>query len=125
MHTPGPWHSVRFETGEYYTHEISAAGGHIASVVGWTSFGSTCPTTEANARLIAHAPDLVTALQSLIAWADTMGGWEAACWERARSALVSAFGGECYEHQRPKSERSDSPRLPRSQRHNIRLLRRD
>jgi len=100
MHTPGPWRSARFETGEYYTYQICAAAGHIASVVGWTNFGSTCPTTEANARLIAHAPDLVTTLQSLIAWADTMGDWEAACWERARSALVSALGGKAYEHQR-------------------------
>jgi hypothetical protein len=106
MHTPGPWRSARFETGEYYTYQIFAAAGHIASVVGWTNFGSTCPTTEANARLIAHAPDLVTALQSLVAWAGTMGGWEAACWEAARCALARALGSEHTEHpRRPTASR--------------------
>lgn len=92
VHTPGPWRSVRCETGEYYTHEINASDGHVASIAGWTTHGTTCSTTEANARLITQAPDMAIALRALIAWAEDMGGWEARCWEAARETLARALG---------------------------------
>ena len=84
VHTPGRGRSVHCETGEYYTHEINAADGHVASIAGWTTHGT--------ARLITHAPDMATALQAVLAWADGMGGWEARCWEAARETLVRALG---------------------------------
>ena len=92
VHTPGRWRSVRCETGEYYTHEINASDGHVASIAGWTTHGTVCPTTEANVRLITHAPDMAKALQAVLAWADGMGGWEARCWEAARETLARALG---------------------------------
>ena len=90
MHTPGPWRRVRVETAAYYTHQIEVAAGHIASVAGWTAIGTTCPKTEANARLIEHAPDLAAALRELLAWAEMMGGWDAPCWAEARRVLDHA-----------------------------------
>lgn len=85
MHTPGPWRRVRVDTPDYYTDQIEVTGGRIASVTGWSNFGARCPITDANARLIKHAPDMAEALRALFAWADIMGGWDAPCWERARS----------------------------------------
>lgn len=90
MHTPGPWRSLRVEIGAYYTHQIETNAGHIASVVGWSDFGTVCPTTEANVRLIEHAPEMAQALQDLLAWAAMMGGWDAACWQRAQRVLDRA-----------------------------------
>ena len=53
---------------------------------------------EANARLIAAAPDLLEALQSVIGWANdfnaplgTVNG-DAACWNEARAAIARATG---------------------------------
>lgn len=89
-YTPGPWRSV--ETGDdgYYTHQIKITGGHIASIAGWSDQDAVCPTTEANARVIEHAPDLAAAVNDLLAWAEGMGGWDAPCWERARAVLRHA-----------------------------------
>ncbi len=90
MHTPGPWRSVRLTCGDYYTHHVETDLGHVASVVGWTHCGTVCPTTEANVRLIACAPDMADALRQLLGWADRMGGWDATCWSTARLVLDRA-----------------------------------
>ena len=87
MHTPGPWRSIRTETCDYYVYQIEIAEGHIASIAGWSTPGTACAVTEANARLIEHAPDLAAALRDLLAWCDLMGGWDAPCWAQARRAL--------------------------------------
>jgi hypothetical protein len=62
-HTPGPWHvntQPTYEGG----HTIASASGLVVvnSVKG---YGRTDDQNEANARLIAAAPELLTALQSL------------------------------------------------------------
>lgn len=41
------------------------------------------------ARLIAMAPRLRAALTALLRWADQLGGWDAPCWDDARSAVRS------------------------------------
>jgi len=104
MHTPGPWRAMHVESGEYYTHQIESAQGHIASIVGWTDFGTVCPTTDANARLIAHAPDMAAVLRALLHWSATMGKWDAPCWEAARNVLADALG--CDTGQSPATRRS-------------------
>lgn len=91
-YTPGPWRSVPTESGEFYTHQIEVIEGHIASVVGWTQYGVVCPTTEANAKLIEHAPDLAAALRDLLGWEVLSGGWDAPCWKRAEAVLEHATG---------------------------------
>ena len=81
-HTPGPWR-IEYEP---YCHVRSDAGCVLASDY----------TTEANARLIAAAPDLLAALQAALAESDrakrdftAMGhDWAKA----ARSAIAKAAG---------------------------------
>lgn len=85
-HTPGPWTcSLHSELPER-THEVVTAGESVADVTG-----------EANARLIAAAPDLLAALD---ACAEMLGdsynelGYACAprCYRDAREAIAKARG---------------------------------
>ena len=84
-HTPGPWRHVRNAKGELF---ILAFGGQ-----------TELPETEANARLIAAAPDLLAALQTVIESADDTGCSsdltvvESAAVDQARTAIAKATGG--------------------------------
>ena len=98
MHTPGPWRSIRTGTCDYYVYQIEIAEGHIASIAGWMLPGTVCAVTEANARLIEHAPDLAAALRDLLAWCDQAGGWEALCWTRAQRVLDHATAASSPSH---------------------------
>lgn len=89
MHASEPWSCVRVETPEYYVYEIHANGGHVASIAGWTHFGTICPITEANAQIIAKAPALLRVLKSLVEWSRYTGGWEASCWQQAQGLVVA------------------------------------
>lgn len=56
-HTPGPWHIARFDA---TTVEIRSERGLIVAEV-----GNTSTEDDANARLIAAAPELLSALQRI------------------------------------------------------------
>ncbi|GAB0120053.1 hypothetical protein [Acidisoma sp. 7E03] len=88
MHAPEPWTLVRSETPEYYVYEINAGPGRVASIAGWTHFGTICPVTEGNAQLIRKAPTMLRVLKSLLQWNHFTGGWDAACWQDARDLLA-------------------------------------
>ena len=49
--------------------------------------------TEANARLIAAAPELLAALEKLVAWDETGTPVSDVCFSQARSAIAKARGG--------------------------------
>ncbi|TPK42266.1 MULTISPECIES: hypothetical protein [unclassified Mesorhizobium] len=92
-HTPGPWDYfvgnangrglVRIET----ANDAPVAGIHIASMVRGTE-------SEANACLIAAAPDMLAALQILHKWFEVTGSSINARWDRIppleRKAIVDA-----------------------------------
>jgi len=56
-HTPGPW-KARKATASVPTFHVRGGTGTVASV-----YGKTIERTEANALLIAAAPEMVVALQ--------------------------------------------------------------
>ncbi len=60
-HTVGPWHVV---DGRWIMAEVPEWEAKVARVerVGW---GGECDKTEANARLLAAAPELLEALETL------------------------------------------------------------
>lgn len=65
-HTPGPWATIDGD-GEYIIKTIAPAGRNgytIADV--FSHFEATNPEAEANARLIASAPELLEALQECV-----------------------------------------------------------
>lgn len=101
-HTPGPWEFRPLQSG----HSHSAAPGYDIYQAGMPrSDGAICKLpastkpTAANARLIAAAPDLLAALQALVALADTdpfilVGHAIEHRVPAARAAINRATGGE-------------------------------
>jgi len=101
-YTPGPWHAVSIR-GSYawrVTRDPANARGDIATVI--AGLGST--SVEADASLIAAAPELLEALKQILTWADPFmvhalpGGIEAAR-EHAREieairALLAKIEGD-------------------------------
>ena len=73
-HTPGPWYalrgqrniSIRYKTGDRLLPMVN-----VASVRG--KFPTDCPygSSEANARLIAAAPELLEAAKLVLAWYES------------------------------------------------------
>ena len=64
QHTPGPW-SVNFKKFD----EVTASNG---AIVASCNKLTGLVNLQANARLIAAAPDLLEALKGLVAWADDL-----------------------------------------------------
>ena len=99
-HTPGPWKAERMRL---TPRPKDRRSGFVVNEVNDTrEFGTRiCDMRtpsgmdgfrecEANAALIAAAPDLLAALRGLIDWAATMGGFEATVWDRACAAADKA-----------------------------------
>ena len=71
-HTPGPWHLGMDEDGKYF----ALAGGNesrtksimIARFDGGSNKGRSVDEANANARLMAAAPDLLEALEQVERW---------------------------------------------------------
>ena len=90
-HTPGPWTAI-FQEDWRSTKVVTADGRWIADV---SMFGDSA---DANARLIAAAPELLEAVQALLESErrSKYHGWEAGCpdwhksWEQARAAVTNA-----------------------------------
>ena len=93
-HTPGPWELARNDqhAGSIATL-YGCEGGYIEV---WTTKWPAGVNQEANARLIAAAPELLEALQSIVddhefcgnSWGDRREAWIAT----ARAALAKAEG---------------------------------
>lgn len=98
-HTPGPWNAKHREGGDgmYRTEIYSAQYGGIATCE-WTenNCGNGVTTTyrEANANLIAHAPDLLRSLIDCEARLALLvaSGLDAVAAEHARAVIAAALG---------------------------------
>lgn len=83
QHTPGPWHAMPFNGGEtIYAHDNHRVAECLAT-------GKHGEKHEANARLIAAAPELLAALQNILAANPDLA--EVA--DEARAAIAKATGG--------------------------------
>ena len=86
-HTLGPWFS-QYDDNGFYEIAAESAGLRIAFTFGEND------TDEANVRLIAAAPDLLNALEQLVAvkdYSDLI--WGATFdWDAARAAIAKARG---------------------------------
>ena len=81
QHTPGPW-SARIYGG-WDTPRIWSDEGSIAMI---QHHASSPAEGEANAKLIAAAPDLLASVKELLNCIDSNRDWEEA--KRARAALT-------------------------------------
>ena len=87
-HTPGPWKvSRRFDV--YQDTQVPGVGGtFVASTKGISELPeSVNQVCEADARLIAAAPDLLKALQDILIFDSALSQ------ENARAAIRKAIGG--------------------------------
>ena len=93
-HTPGPWYfRAAIQDGQFVVRDRRSSGGFadIARVKG--DKRSTLAQAEANARLIAAAPDLLDALETYPAQGVVMTDEEMWAWvDKARSAIDKARG---------------------------------
>ena len=103
QHTPGPWQvftANNFTTiqGAVEDHPIRPGRATVASI-GWTKSQSALSNWEANARLIASAPELLAALEELERLTVWVGGQNPvhdaieSAKRKARAAIARATGG--------------------------------
>ena len=93
-HTPGPWNRIKGDRNVY------SAAGTVCKTPAILGGGSAATNWEANARLIAAAPDLLEALEDALsdydAWmkdADVTPNESLLAWtNKARSAIARARG---------------------------------
>ena len=90
-HTPGPW--AYYEStplaGMTGLHRVVHGSGiQVASIFPAVTADEEM-MVEANANLIAAAPELLAALQDVCEQPGTSQG----CWERAAAAIAKATGG--------------------------------
>ena len=99
-HTPGPWliadttvYSLQSD-GHVLVNRFSA---HVQTGVGRDAQRTPLAELEANARLMAAAPDLLAALQGLMQFVPaailTAGPGRLSAWMDARAAIARATGG--------------------------------
>lgn len=85
QHTPGPWEVSRLQTSEESTQVITSEGWHLCNV--------ELDPHEANARLIAAAPDLLAALQKIVSlWDENRYDGPVAPMNDAKLAIAKATG---------------------------------
>lgn len=70
-HTPGPWKVIISDFGNAYVRDV---GGLIAELPKSRRYKSEFGEYEANAKLIAAAPDLLAALEAARTQLITLGG---------------------------------------------------
>lgn len=78
MHTPGPWYAEE----SWVLKDIGDRAYHITKCADWSE------ETEANAHLIAAAPDLLEALKGVLRVADRA----TVEFDAARAAIAKAEG---------------------------------
>lgn len=94
QHTPGPW-TFDDKSGDAGGLVVWAANGDRVARVCWFGDQSETPwATEANARLIAAAPDLLRALRELCRTELFLGDHpqRLAAFDAARAAVAKAAG---------------------------------
>ena len=88
-HTPGPWMPVQKANGAFCRHPaIISDKGQVANA----TWADSETTTDANARLIAAAPELLSQLEFAVALLKPMFGHTAQV-ERMENAIAKATGG--------------------------------
>ena len=98
QHTPGPWHweadEVKGDPTGRVRYQVTALGKTVTRVY-YSSFEGGLTNAEADAKLIAAAPELLSALRDLEAMAERYrqpGAPIPDAQKKARAAIVKAVG---------------------------------
>ena len=92
-HTPGEWFTHREGHSTVYV-ECRIGGGLIQEVAACRPTAAGREQQEANARLIAAAPELLEALQEVADCGAEAWGEDRPCVRIARAAIAKATGGQ-------------------------------
>ena len=90
QHTPGPWHAEWVPWGQEQDLKVVAPGAHVLLTMNRTGYLLSEAVMEANARLIAAAPEMLEALKWLIN-ADDEGEIEQGQYAKRGLALARAL----------------------------------
>ena len=88
-HTPGPWRV--FDGADHFIIGIGELNGDGITDCGFGIWRGKSEEAQANARLIAAAPDLLAALRNFME-ADGHSDFEESWWTAARAAIAKATG---------------------------------
>lgn len=86
-HTPGPWAAEVAENGGFEVTAMAHGGLVVAARNGYDSWEHS-EECKANARLMATAPELLAALERVIAISDRKHD----AWDAAKAAIAKAKG---------------------------------
>lgn len=89
-HTQGPWHR-NIKPATKYNTIYAGRNTHVAHL---ETTGLDSEEVEANANLIAAAPELLDALNELKQWFSTIEGTLLVDCSKARAAIAKAEGNE-------------------------------
>lgn len=107
-HTPGPWaisegaYGMQTAVSWLYDDRDRCDSGEYSGEKCWIDtdkdgapyFMGPDPHAEANARLIAAAPDLLEAVEYIVNWSDDKGKWNPeTARDLCRAAIAKATGG--------------------------------
>lgn len=99
-HTPGPWFikpvsnaTVEGNLNIIQTGIPTGKGYHISYSTSWDDSEDTKLEAQANANLIAAAPDLLEALLNIVDMEHDVSEWDAV-YAAARAAISKALGEE-------------------------------
>ena len=95
-HTPSPWKIATFDgPHEYASIEAGGEASELVCICDIPSWPCAIKEMQANARLIASAPDLLSALEKLADYVFELEGKQNICtsiWMDAREAIAKAKG---------------------------------
>lgn len=91
QHTPGPWHVGGSDKSTIYNKYGQRIANSFEGVLVTQASDETC---QANARLIAAAPDLLELLQELVDGMTDVEDSDSRVLFRARAAIAKATGQE-------------------------------
>ena len=87
-HTPGPWVCQTQANGSSIRHPVILSDDGAVATAQWCD---NTQKTNANARLIAAAPELLEALQAFVKYADDVND-DSPEFDRASAAIAKATG---------------------------------
>lgn len=88
-HTPGPWTFVQGGSGNWPTWNVRIGTRGVITLPSTASM----EVMDADARLIAAAPDLLSALQTMLNWGNLNAYERVDAMNGARAAIAKAGGG--------------------------------
>lgn len=104
IHTPGPWQVGDKDRNDQ--RQVLGPDGQLVAVVAHECLTSRVPEMEANAAVIAAAPDLLAALRSLLKHhecRDCTSAFHAENVEDAREAIARAAFGVAAKQNQPRT----------------------